>query len=974
MNLEELKALTAYEILETRDLSDISATGVLLRHRKSGAKVALVSNEDDNKVFSISFRTPPKDSTGVAHILEHSTLCGSRAFPVKDPFVELVKGSLNTFLNAITYPDKTVYPIASCNDKDFQNLMHVYLDAVFYPNVYRNESIFRQEGWHYEFDDEGNLQVNGVVYNEMKGALSAPDDILDREIMNSLYPDMCYGVESGGDPEVIPELTYEQFLEFHRTYYHPVNSYIYLYGDMDMAEKLRFMDEEYLSAFDRIEVDSEIPLQKPFTETARVHRDCPLGEGEDPEENTFLSVNFCLPAHQNKKFYLAMRVLDYALMSAPGAVLKRTLVESGIAKDVYSSYDRLLRQPAYSIVGKGTTLDREEEFLRLVRETLESAVEKGLDEEMLMAAINHFEFQYREADFGSTPRGLMYGLDLMVSWLYADEEAFALTQLGECFGELREDVKSGAFSRMIRELFLQNPHKSIVTVSPRAGVEEEREARYKERMKRIRESMSEAELVGIRKTLEDLRAFQETPDAKEDLEKLPQLLREDLKKEARPFYNEERSMGDTKVLFHELDTHGIGYLRLVFDLGRIPAKDLKYVGLLKLLLAMVDTDSHDYDHLNTALDLVTGGYTFGVSTYPVVAEAGAFKLTFEVRSKYLEGKLPEMMALTREILFTSHLEDAVRIREILEEEKSEMQATMFSAGHHVAMHRAYAALSQEARADEEVSGLEFYRFLSGLLSAYEERKEEMSTHLREVLHQIFRPENLMVDFIGSGKALEELLPEAQCLKDMLFTDATETGEPILPLLPKGEGLMNSGQVQFVCRAGSFRKRGLPYTGHLMALKNYLNYQYLWVNVRVVGGAYGCMSGFGRSGIGYLLSYRDPKLSETVKIYEEAPKALAEFDADERGMTQLIIGAVSDLDVPMNPASLGSRSFSAHMSGITYEETQKNRDELLSTQPEDMRGLAKYLEAILSDQCLAAVGNAAKLQSESALFERLENLM
>ena len=372
--------ITAYELLKEEELKDIRSTGYLLRHRKTGARVMAIENEDENKVFNIAFRTPPKNSTGVAHILEHSVLCGSREFPLKDPFVELVKGSLNTFLNAMTYPDKTCYPVASCNDQDFQNLMHVYLDAVFYPNIYRKEEIFRQEGWSYHLENtEGPLTYNGVVYNEMKGAFSSPDEVLEREIMDSLYPDTAYGCESGGDPDVIPELSYEEFLDFHRTYYHPSNSYIYLYGNMDMAEKLDFIDRHYLSAFEKLEVDSEIRMQKPFEKTRDLVMEYPVAENESEKDNAYLAYSVVVGDAMDTLTGTAFEVLDYALLSAPGAPLKKALLDAGIGSDIYGSYGDGIRQPYFEIVAKGTEADKKEQFLSVIRDTLKELVEKGID-------------------------------------------------------------------------------------------------------------------------------------------------------------------------------------------------------------------------------------------------------------------------------------------------------------------------------------------------------------------------------------------------------------------------------------------------------------------------------------------------------------------------------------------------------------------------------------------------------------------
>ena len=465
--------LEAYQVIQKADLSDIKSRGTLLKHKKSGARILLMENEDENKVFAIGFRTPPSDSTGVPHIMEHSVLCGSRDFPVKDPFVELVKGSLNTFLNAMTYPDKTVYPVASCNDTDFQNLMHVYMDAVFYPNIYQHDKTFRQEGWSYKLEEpDGELTLSGVVYNEMKGAFSSPEGVLDRVILNSLFPDTSYANESGGDPEVIPELTYGQFLDFHRKYYHPSNSYIYLYGDMDMEEKLRWLDENYLSDFDNDPVDSAIRFQQPFDQMREVVQEYSIASGESEKENTYLSYNKVIGTSLDEKLYLAFQILDYALLSAPGAPLKKALLDAGIGKDILGSYDNGIYQPIFSVISKNAELEQKDEFIRVIEDTLKKIADKGMDRKALRAGINYHEFRFREADFGNYPRGLMYGLQLFDSWLYDEEKPFIHMQAIPVFEFLKENVETGYFEDLIRKYLLDNTHGSIVIIRP------ERDARH----------------------------------------------------------------------------------------------------------------------------------------------------------------------------------------------------------------------------------------------------------------------------------------------------------------------------------------------------------------------------------------------------------------------------------------------------------------------------------------------------------------
>ena len=563
--------LNAYEVLQTEDLSDLKSKGTLLKHKKSGARVLLMENDDENKVFTIGFRTPPSDSTGVPHIMEHSVLCGSKEFPVKDPFVELVKGSLNTFLNAMTYPDKTVYPVASCNDKDFQNLMHVYMDAVFYPNIYQNDKTFRQEGWSYKLDDpDGELTISGVVYNEMKGAFSSPEGVLDRVVLNSLFPDNAYSVESGGDPEVIPELTYEQFLDFHRKYYHPSNSYIYLYGDMNMEEKLRWLDEKYLSDFENEPVDSEIHLQKPFTEMKEVVQEYSIASEESEEDNTYLSYNKVIGTTLDEKLYLAFEILDYALLSAPGAPLKKALLDAGVGKDISGSYDNGVYQPIFSVISKNANVEQKEEFVRVIEDTLKDIVKNGINKKALRAGINYHEFRFREADFGNYPRGLMYGLQLFDSWLYDETKPFIHMQAIPTFEFLKEQVETGYFEELIQKYLLDNTHGSIVIIKPERGRTARMDKELADKLQAYKASLSKEEIDALVKATKELEEYQEEESAPEDLAKIPVLGREDISREIAPIYNKEIETSGVKLVHHEVETNGIGYTALLFDLSGIP--------------------------------------------------------------------------------------------------------------------------------------------------------------------------------------------------------------------------------------------------------------------------------------------------------------------------------------------------------------------------------------------------------------------
>ncbi len=972
MRIEEL---TTYEILEDRQINDLNSRACLLRHKKTGARVALLSNDDENKVFYIGFRTPPKDSTGVAHILEHSVLCGSEKYPVKDPFVELVKGSLNTFLNALTYSDKTLYPVASCNDKDFDNLMSVYLDAVFHPNIYKYENIFRQEGWHYEMEKpEDELKINGVVYNEMKGAFSSPDDVLEREILNSLYPDTTYGNESGGDPSVIPQLTYEDFLAFHGKFYHPSNSYIYLYGNLDMAEKLAYIDEAYLSHYDAITVDSIIETQEGFTEAKRVVREYPISQGDKEEENGILSLNFSIGDSLDQDLYVTLKILDYALCTTPGAPLKTALVDKGIGQAVKSTYDIGVKQPFFSIIAKDTSIAKEKEFLDTIEEVLQKQVKEGINRNSLLSAINFFEFQYREADFKGDPAGLMYGLQMLDSWLYDDTKPFIHIEANATFARLKKKVEEGYFEQFIDKYFLKNKHRSIVLLAPKVGLQEEREEAERIRLGKLKESMTKAEIEKIIADYQGLQAYQEAEEAPEDLQKIPMLTRADLKAEASKLVFEERSLGDTKLIYHDVFTNGIGYLRLIFDLKNIPEEYFPYVGLFTGCLGLLSTTNYKYGDLFNELYLVSGGMSAVNNVYSHVSEIDRYKVTLEIKIKVLYPNLNKAMKLLEEIILESDFTDTKRLYEILGETKSGAQSGMMSKAHTVALGRALSYGSAAQVVDEYLSGYDNYQLVAGILDNYEEEKENLVEKLSTLAKMVFRKENLIVDYISESKALAGLEEPINALREKLYTVPVKQ-ETFVPVpTKKNEGLMTSASVQYVCRAGNFRRKGLAYTGALRVLKVLMGYEYLWTNVREKGGAYGCLCAFGRTGDSYFVSYRDPNLGNTIEIYEKAADAVASYEADERTMTQYIIGAVSSMDIPLTPSIKGLRGLSAYFTGLTQEMVQKDRDEVLQATPESIRALAAHIRAFMEDDFLCVVGNASKIKEEKDKFLVIENLL
>ncbi len=971
MKNSNLTGLAAYEVLEQRPLTDLNSEGIILRHKRSGARVAVISNDDDNKVFYIGFRTPPADSTGVPHIIEHTVLCGSDKYPVKDPFVELVKGSLNTFLNAMTYPDKTVYPVASCNDKDFANLMSVYMDAVFHPNIYKYEEIFKQEGWHYELEEEdAPVTINGVVYNEMKGAFSSPDDVLTRQIMNSLFPDNAYCNESGGDPLHIPELTYEDYLDFHRRYYHPCNSYIYLYGDMDIVEKLNWMDEEYLSKYEKIELDSEIQMQKPFTEPVELYKKYSISSTESEENNTYLSYNLVVGTSLDKELYQAFDILDYALVSAPGAPLKQALIDAGIGSEITGGYDSGILQPTFSIVAKNTNASEKEHFLQVIRETLEGLVKNGLNKKSLLAGINSAEFRYREADYGQFPKGLLYGLQCLDSWLFDDMQPFMHLEAIDTYRFLKEQVETDYFEKLIQKYLLENTHASVVVVEPEKGLNAKHDAELEQRLAEYKAGLSKEEIIKLIADTRHLKEYQEEPSPKEDLEKIPMLKREDMRKNALPLNNVLKEIDGTTVVQHEMFSNGISYLTLLFDMKDISPSDIPYLGILKAVLGYMDTKSYDYADFANEVNIHTGGIGSTIGIYPDVHDKDALEVKFEIRARVLSEKLADAMHLIREMMFTTKLSDEKRLHEILAEMKSKLQVSLSSAGHSVAANRALSYFSKCSCYKDSIT---FYQLVDELESRFEEKKAGLIEKLDALAHQIFTEENLMVSITCDEKGYAYLAPELALLKKELYPAGVKAQPAEFCMEKKNEGFMDASQVQYVARAGNYRAHGFEYHGALRILKVIMGYDYLWINIRVKGGAYGCMNGFMRNGDTYFVSYRDPNLKKTNEIYDGIPEYLENFKADEHDMTKYIIGTISDMDAPLNPNAKGERSMTAYLQHLSFEEIQQERDEVIKATDGDIRALKGLIASVLEEQNLCVIGNEETLQNQKDLFMELKNL-
>ena len=980
--IEAIESIGAYDVIKHQELKEQNGIGFILSHKKTKARLSIVFNDDDNKVFAIGFRTPPTNSKGIQHIVEHTVLCGSKKYPVKDPFVELAKGSLNTFLNAMTYGDKTVYPIASCNDKDFRNLMDVYLDAVFNPNIYAREEIFKQEGWHYELPDkDSDIIINGVVYNEMRGVYSSPDNVLANVINQKMYPDTPYGVDSGGDPDIIPSLTREEYLDYHKNYYHPSNSYIYLYGNIDIIDTLKYIDNDYLKDYDYLYVPSEIPEQasfdKPIVETTSYS----ITQDEAEDSESLISYNVVTGKCTDKYLNLAMNILQYILIDSPGAPLKKAIIDAGLCSDVESQYDNTMLQPLFTILAREADAADSEKFRDLIEDNLKKYVEEGLDKEAIEAALNVFEFRYKEASAGRYPKGLALGLTDFAGWLYDDSLAQDTMIMQEAYDFLRRginenllnpaDKSHGYFEEVIKQYILENNHKSLITAVPEVGLNSAKDKELKDKLADYKASLSEEELEALVKDTAHLKQYQDEPSTPEELATIPLLSISDIKPEVRKLYNRETEVAGTKVIAHDIFTNGISYVDMFFDISDMRYEDLGKIQLIIELLKYVDTDNYSYNDLTKKINLSTGGIVFNVGCFKRIDKE---IITYvNCKFKTFEEKIAEGFNLSEEIIARSHITDIKRIRETISEIKSSGKIALVEGGHSTARGRALSYIDKSNKILEALEGIDYFRYIDYLDKNFDDVIDDLVEDLDRLYKKLFRKDSLIVSYTSviSEKVMEE--PLAKFLNSLSDEKMSED-KMVVPLEVLGEGFKTYSKVQYSALAADFSGTDLVYTGALNVLKTIMSYDYLWINVRVKGGAYGCMCDFNHLGNCYFVSYRDPNLSETYDIYRKAVEYVENFDASDRDMTKYIIGTMSNVDMPFTPYDLGRVSFARYLSKISDELRQKTRDEMLSANQEAIRKLAPFLKLLADSDVVCTVGGEEKINEEANLFKTVDKLI
>lgn len=950
-----------FEVVRDEQILELNSRAVLYRHAKTGAELLSLINEDENKVFGITFRTPPPDSTGVPHIMEHSVLCGSRKYPVKEPFVELMKGSLNTFLNAMTFPDKTCYPVASQNIQDFYNLIDVYLDAVFYPRI--DPFTLKQEGWHFEMESkEAELSFKGVVFNEMKGAYSSPDEVLDRTTQHQIFPDNAYGLDSGGDPERIPDLTYAAFKDFHNRYYHPSNSRIFFYGDDDPEKRLELVDA-YLRDFERIAVDSAVALQPQFAQPRRVT--APYEVSEDGEETrSMLTVSWLLPEGSDPALSIGLSVLEHILTGTAASPLRKVLIESGLGEDLTGRGLELgSRQMLYSVGMKGVQPENVDKVEALILDTLAKLTEGGIDPETVAASLNTVEFALREKNTGAYPRGLMTMLQALNTWLY-DGDPFDALRIDTPLAALKARVQGGerSFEMLLKEHILANPHRVTVVLEPDSLLAEQRAQVESERLGRSRAGMTDVDLEQVIADSAELHRRQEAPDSSEALASIPMLQLSDLDKTVRKIPVEKLRLGGGDVLYHDLFTNSILYLDLGFNLHSLPQDWLPYLPLFSRAMTETGTQTQTFVQLLQRIGRSTGGIhsQLFISAAPERSRAEAWMF---LRGKSMIPQTGELLAILNDVLGGARLDDRERFRQMVLEEKASLESGMVRGGHRVINSRIKAHFDEAGWANELVGGTSYLFFIRELIQQIEQDWPAVQQRLEAIRDRLFSREGMICNVTLDSQNWTQVQPLLADFIAGLPARAFALEPWMAGSMPAAEGLTIPAQINFVGKGGNLYQSGYKLHGSILAITNYLNSTWMWEKVRVSGGAYGGFNTFDQfSGVMTFLSYRDPNLLSTLDIYDGTPDFLRGLDLNQSELTKAIIGAIGDLDAYQLPDAKGYSSLVQTLLGVNDGRRQRFRDELLGTSPADFKSLAEAMAETLRDGQVAVLGSASAIRT------------
>lgn len=978
MEFKVNKIYYGFKLIEESVVDEIQSVARTFEHVKSGARLMHLENSDDNKLFSIGFRTTPTDSTGVAHILEHSVLCGSRKFKSKDPVGDIAKSSLNTFLNAMTYTDKTIYPVSSRNHKDFMNLMNVYLDAVLHPNIYENHEILRQEGWRHEIDPDTNkLSCKGVVYSEMQGAFSSPEEVICSNIYSSLFPNTTYAFVSGGAPDVIPDLTQENFEEFHRKFYHPTNSYIFLYGDQDLHKCLEFINDEYLMEFDRIEIPSHIEDVQAFEKMVEQTSEYSISEEEDEKNKTFLALSFACEKTSNAQEYLAMKILYNMFIESSASPIKTALLKAEIGECIITIDDMNMdptKQMLFPIVVKNTDESKKDGFKKVIFDTLKVLVKNGIDKNLLEASINSVEFELREADpWRIANKGIQYNQWALNSWIY-DGDPLAHLKYEENLNKIKVSINNNYFENFIEKYMINNSHCSLVVLNPKKGLEETKTKALDEKLQSYKASLSETELQELNARNEKLKEAQVSVDSQEAKETVPKLPIGEVSTKAEEIPQVAVKEQGVTILKHNIYTNKIAYINLLFDTSIMEEEYIPYVGLLGDILGEIDTAKRPYSELITEIYKNTGGITFENEIYTEKDNVEAYHAKFIIKSKVISENIPDLLWLINEIITSTVFDNASRIKQVIQEIKSKLQMRIINAGHQVAITRAFSKFSYADRYRDAAGGALYYEFICNLEKNFEASSNEIKNNLIKVYETIFNKNNLIVSVVGTESESEKLVSNINIILDNLKDDKFETPSVKWQPSKESEGIITASNVQFVAKGFNCAKIGYKYSGKMRVMENILVNEYLYTRVRLQGGAYGAIMEMHKDGNLAFVSYRDPNLTKTVSAYNEAYKFLEGADFTEKDMENFIIGTVGKIYKPLTPDKKGEKAVENYICDISYEDTQRERDEILSTTLEDIKSYANMIKMGMDQNYCCVVGNEGRIKENKDMFDKVSMLL
>ncbi len=950
--------VNGFELLHEQQIPELNTVARLYRHVKTGAELLSLENDDENKVFGITFRTPPGDSTGVAHIMEHSVLCGSRKYPVKEPFVELMKGSLNTFLNAMTYPDKTCYPVASQNLQDFYNLIDVYMDAVFYPLL--SPYTLDQEGWHFELDDPHKpMTFKGVVYNEMKGVYSQPDNVLDEQVQHSLYPANTYHYDSGGNPAVIPDLTYDEFKNFHDLYYHPSNARIFFYGDDDPQQRLLLMDE-YLQAYERIPVQSQVAYQPIFEAPKRLILPYAIGD-DQPDAKDFVTVNWLLP-EGDPELTFGLIILEQILIGTPAAELRKVLIDSGLGEDLTGrGLETGMLQMFFSTGLKGVKKENVDTVENLILETLTRLSHEGLDPDNIAAAVNTIEFRLRENNTGSYPRGLLLMLRSLETWLY-DKDPLALLAFEEPLNAVKARLEAGEpyFEHLIEAYLVNNTHRTSVVLTPDPTLTEERDAAERERLQNARAQMNESDLQAIAENTRTLKRRQEAPDSVEMLKTIPMLTREDLDREIRHFPIEVIDQG--KILFHDLFTNGILYMDLGFDMHVMPQEWLPYIPLFGRALLETGTEKESFVQLVQRIGRTTGGIRPTTLTSEV-KDKGRSAAWFFLRGKAMVNQTGDLLNILNDVLTGARLDNQERFRQMALDEKASLESRLINMGHVIVNSRLKSHFTEADWATEQMGGVSYLFFLRDLIQKIDQEWGAVSQTLQAIRERLITKQNVLCNITVDATSWQELRPQVEAFLKGLPERKTQRNDWQLPQQPWTEGLTIPAQVNYVGKGANLYQLGYELDGSAYVISNHLRGTWLWDKVRVQGGAYGGFCTFdSQSGVLTFLSYRDPNLLQTLEVYDGAAQYLQNLDLTDSELTKAIIGTIGDMDSYLLPDAKGFTAMRYYLIDLTNEERQQRRDQVLSTTLANFHQFGRVLEELNQNGAVVVLGSADVIEA------------